>query len=477
MSIAAAPTWSVEARGAAASTAAIDASCAAPVLAFYGSAVFWLLVGSGLAFLASFKLHMPEFFADWAVLTFGRVRPAHVCTSVYGWASMAGIGTLLWLEARLCRVVLPCGSLLVAGCALWNVAVAAGTWAILTGGSSGIEWLELPLSWSLVLGAVLLLVMAVSLMMLAGRRERAVHVSQWYLLGAVLWFPLLYFLANLLIHGGLTRGVPEATASWWFAHNLLGLWLVPIGLATAYYVIPQVVGRPIYSYGLSLLGFWTLAVVYNWAGTHHLIGGPVPAWLITVGIAAGVLMLISVGAVALNHHMTMRGAFGRLRGEMALRFVVVGAMCYTLVSVQGALQGLRSINAVTHFTHYTVAHAHLGVYAFFTLVMFGALYHVVPQLTGRAWSSRVMIAVHFWAVVAGVAVYWVGLSIGGIVQGLGLNDPAATFAEVTERTIPFLGARSAAAYLMTIGHLVFAGLLVQMVFSRRGPTAAREGTA
>src|SRR5690606_22678137 len=123
------------------------------------------------------------------------------------------------------------------------------------------------------------------------------------------------------------------------------------------------------------LGFWTLAIFYNWAGSHHLIGGPLPAWVVTVGIVASMMMFVPVIAVAINHHMTMVGHFGKLRQSPTLRFIVFGGMSYTLVSVQGSLTALRTLNRATHFTHYTIAHAHLGVYAFFTMTMFGVMYY------------------------------------------------------------------------------------------------------
>ena len=453
---------------------AVDQSCQYPVVVFFASAVFWLLVGSILALLASIKMHSPWFMAgaDW--LTFGRVRPAHLNTVIYGWGSMAGVGVMLWLEARLCRVKLPLQLPLVVGCALWNLGVAGGTLAILQGYGTSVEWLEFPQTWSFVFAGVFVIIMASSLLMFSGRRASHIYVSQWYLFGAVLWFPFLYVLANALIHGGLATGVVQASANWWFAHNVLGLWFTPIGLAAVYYLLPKVLGRPIHSYYLSLLGFWTLALFYNWAGTHHLVGGPIPAWLVTVGIVGSVMMFIPVTTVAINHHLTMLGFFDRLRTSPTLRFVVFGAMSYTVVSFQGSLQALRGVNEITHFTHYTVAHAHLGVYSFFSMIMFGSMYYIAPRLTGREWPSAILIRIHFWAVAAGIILYWVGLSWGGFFQGLMLDNPDLPFMDVVSYTVPFLWSRTLAGILMTVGHVVFAISCWQLFTIRgaelRGPT-------
>jgi len=454
--------------------AEIDRSCRGPLLFFFGSGVFWLIAGSALALLASIKLHTPGFLTELEFLTFGRVRPAHLNTMIYGWASMAGVGTLLWLEARLCKVALPAPYLLVGAGTIWNIAVAGGTATILIRGGTSVEWLEFPFQWATLLSAAFAVILYVSLIMFAARRASHVYVSQWYLFGAVLWFPFLYVVGNLCIHSGLTSGVAKATTNWWFAHNVLGLWLTPIGLAAAYYLIPKILGRPIHSYYLSIIGFWTLALFYNWAGTHHLIGGPIPAWLVTVGIVGSVMMVVPVITVAINHHLTMKGNFRALRVSPALRFTVYGAMCYTAVSLQGSLQSLRSVNEVSHFTHYTVAHAHLGVYAFFTMTMFGACYYILPRLTGREWSSVRLIRVHFWCTAVGMAVYWIGLTFGGWLQGLGMNDPDVPFLEIVRATVPYLWSRSVAGVLMTIGHLAFAILVGRMLL---GLGAEREGPA
>jgi cytochrome c oxidase cbb3-type subunit 1 len=445
------------------------------------SGVAWLLMGSLLAFLASFKMHSPWFLADQAWLTFGRVRPAHLNTMIYGWASMTGIGVSLWLQARLSRTELPLPRTLTATALLWNFAVAMGTIAILFGGSTSVEWLEFPLWVAAILCVLFVVVFAASVLTFLRRNVEHVYVSQWYLFGSVFWFPFLYIGANVAIHGTGSIGIAEATANWWFAHNVLGIWFTPIGLAAAYYFIPKVIGRPIHSYYLSLLGFWTLALFYNWAGTHHLIGGPIPLWLQTVGIVASMMMFIPVITVAINHHMTMVGHFHKLKYSPTLRFVVFGAMSYTLVSVQGSLTALRVVNETSHFTHYTIAHAHLGMYAFVTMVLFGSMYYVMPRLTGREWSSAPLIKIHFWTTAVGMVIYWVGLTIGGWLQGQMMKNPDNAFLEIVEMTIPFLWSRSFAAILMTIGHVVFAYLVGRMLYdwatdsgTERGPTLLEQ---
>jgi cytochrome c oxidase cbb3-type subunit 1 len=175
------------------------------------------------------------------------------------------------------------------------------------------------------------------------------------------------------------------------------------------------------------------------------------------------MMLIPVLAVAINHHMTMRGHFHRLRYSPALRFTVFGAIAYTLVSVQGSFEALKDFSEVAHFTHYTVAHAHLGVYGFVTMILFGLLYYMVPRLTGREWASSTLIRIHFWCAAVGISIYFAGLSIGGWWQGRMLNNPNVPFANIVNYTLPYLFSRSIAGTLMTAGHLAFTVLFVMNV--------------
>ncbi len=247
--------------------------------------------------------------------------------------------------------------------------------------------------------------------------------------------------------------------NWWFGHNYLGLWLTPVGVGAAYYIIPKVIGRPVHSYYLSIIGFWSTALFYSWAGIHHLIGGPLPAWLVTASVVASMMMFIPVIAVAINHHMTMLGSFHRLKYSPALRFTVFGAITYTAVSAQGSIEALKDVNEVTHFTHYTVGHAHLGVYGFYSMIMFGLMYYMVPRLTGREWASSALIRAHFWSSAVGITVYFVALSIAGWWQGRMLNDPNVPFPNIVGYLLPFLFTRSLAGGLMSLGHLAFAALL------------------
>jgi cytochrome c oxidase cbb3-type subunit 1 len=448
---------------------AIDESCRGPVLYFAASAVFWLLVGSLLAFIASVKLHEPNFLTGSPELTFGRVRMAHLQAVGVGWASMAGMAAALWMMCRLCRVALAYPRLVLLAATAWNVGMVLNVLGILFGDGQSVEWLDAPRYCPPFYILGLGLVSAWTVATFRRRREQHVYVTQWYLLAAVFWFPWMYLVTQLMIFWSPAKGVVPMVVNWWFAHNFLGLWLTPIGVGAAYYLIPKIIGRPIHSYYLSIIGFWSLALFYSWAGMHHLIGGPIPAWLATASTVGSMMMFIPVIAVAINHHMTTLGHFHRLKYSPALRFTVFGAMAYTAVSFQGSIQSLKDFSEVAHFTHYTVAHAHLGAYGFFTMVMFGTMYYMIPRLTGREWASPGLIRVHFWAAAVGITIYFVSLSIGGWWQGRMLNNPNVPFANIVQYLLPYLFARSVAGVLMTVGHLAFATLLVMNLTGRGRP--------
>ena len=401
-----------------------DRSTRVPVVWWLSSSLVWLLVGSALGMIASLKLHMPEWLVSDAALTFGRIRPAHLNVVAYGWASMSGVGVGIWLIPRLFKVRLQGARYATRGAIIWNLGVLAGTVALLAGYTDGMEWLEFPwpIDIALVVGGALAAVPLI--LSLLERRVQHLYVSSWYLLAALIWFPMLFVTANI---PDLFGGVEQSMLNWWYAHNVLGLWMTPLGLAAAYYFIPKIVGSPIYSYSLSLIGFWALALFYSQVGLHHLIGGPVPTWAVTISIVHSVMMAIPVLAVAINHHMTVARHWRLLLYSPTLRFVTLGAVAYTLSSVQGSLQSLREVNTITHFTHYTVAHAHLGLYGFFSLIMFGSIYFILPRLTGREWPYPRAIAAHFWLVFIGFGVYFIPLSIGGWLQGVAMLDAARPF--------------------------------------------------
>ncbi|MHA6346924.1 cbb3-type cytochrome c oxidase subunit I [Roseivivax sp. CAU 1761] len=438
------------------------------VLLAFVIAVLFLLGGSVFGMVASIKLHAPDWLNGSAPGSFGRVRPVHLNAVVYGWLSVGFIGMALWLIPVIFGTRLRLPWFAIAGMILWSAGTISGVVQIGYGKTEGLEWLEIPWQWDFIM-AVGVGLIAASLMVTVLRRSvHHIYVTGWYYLAAFLWFPILFVVANV---PGLHSGAQQATVNWWFAHNVLGLWLTPLGVGAAYYLLPRIIGKPVYSYAISLLGFWGLALFYSQVGIHHLIGGPVPTWAVTLSVVQSVMMFIPVIAVAINQHPLWIGNLDVFKASLPLRFVALGALAYTLASFQGSLQALRGFNTVVHFTHYTVGHAHHGVYAFSSLILFGGMYYVIPRLVGRVWPSHRLIVLHFWLVVLGFTIYFVALTIGGWLQGSAMLDASRPFMESVIVTKPYLVARSVGGGMMTLGHFVFA---LNFALMLAGYSAARE---
>ncbi len=447
---------------------AADNSTAFPVFMFLAFACLWLLVGSVAGLIASIKLHQPDWLVDDAWLSFGRIRTVHLNAVIYGWATNGSLAIIVFLLPRLLRTRLHGAVWAMVGGTLINVGVASGIGAIAIGWTDGMEYLEIPWQIGIFIAVGFVMVIATALFTLVNRKVEHLYVSVWYFVASLLWIALLYVVAKL---PGVHFGVQQATTNWWFGHNALGLWFTPVAVGAIYYFLPKIIGRPVRSYNLSLLGFWTLAFFYGQVGGHHLIGGPVPGWLTTLSIVQSMMMFIPVLAFTINQALTMKGQMHLARYSPTLRFMMLGGLMYTASSFQGSLESLRSVNVVTHFTHFTVAHAHLGMYAFVSMVLFGAVYFMLPRVLNWEWPYPKLIALHFWLVTAGVAIYFVGLSIGGWLQGRAMLDATRPFMESVALTLPYLQSRSIGGALMTLGHFVFVGHFMAMAL-RFGPERA-----
>ena len=442
-----------------------DTSTAFPVFMFIAFACMWLLIGSLAGLVSSIKLHEPDWLVSEAWMTFGRMRTVHLTAVLYGWITNAALGTILWVLPRLLRARLAGGIWAMLGGALINTGIAGGIGAIATGWSDGMEYLEIPWQFAIFIFVGFALVILPVLFTLANRKVESLYVSVWYMVAALLWIAVLFLVGKL---PGVHSGVQQATTNWWYGHNVLGLWFTPVSVGAIYYFLPKIIGRPVRSYNLSLLGFWTLAFFYAQVGGHHLIGGPVPGWLTTLSIVQSVMMVIPVVAFSINMGTTMKGRMHLARYSPTLRFMMFGGLMYLASSLQGSYESLRSVNQVAHFTHYTVGHAHLGAYGFVTLVLFGAVYFMMPRVLNWEWPYPRLITLHFWLAAIGIAIYFVGLTIGGWLQGLAMLDAARPFMDSVTLTIPYLVSRTVGGSLMVLSHLLFVGHFLAMAL-RFGP--------
>ena len=458
----------------------IDCSMKWPALHFLVWAVLWLLAGTVLGLIVSIKLTTPAFLASWEWLTYGRVSSAAINILVYGWSANAAFAIALWIMARLCQTRMRgTGLLLIAGL-FWNIAVSVGIGGIIYGDMIAVEFLEMPAYVTPLMLLSYLAIIVWGIIAFRYRRCEQIYVSQFYILAALFWFPWLYTIAQIMIVFAPARGVVQSIANAWYGHNLLWLWLTPVGLAAAYYIIPKTLGHSIYRYKLAIPGFWALALFSSWGGMRQLTGGPVPAWVISASIAAGLLMIIPVLLISMNLHVTAFRYFDTVKQSSALRFIVFGAVAFTLAGLLGAVMGLRTIDEVTHFTYFTAGHIQLSYYAFFSMTMFGSIYFMAPRLLGIAWPSKRLINWHFWASAAGIVIVVSALFAGGLIQGLLMNAlnesgaPVFEFLKVVGYTAPWLMIKLAGETLILTGHLAFAVNFSRMLAGLLMREIARE---
>jgi cytochrome c oxidase cbb3-type subunit 1 len=442
----------------------IDRAVRLPVLFFFASGIGWLLVASVLWLLSVAQMADPTAwwsFSSVAWLTYGRIYPVSLDLFVYGWGSLVGMGVAIWILARMAQTPLLTGLLPLFAGVSWNAGLFFGVWGVLGGGSMGREWLEFPpyAAFSIFIAQLTIAVWAIGLCLF--RSHRKLYVSQYYLLGAFIWFPWFYATANGLLNIAGASGVAQPAIQWWYFGCLFGLWLTPLWLAAAFYFIPLVLGRPLYSERLALLGFWILAGLAGWTGVSQMIGGPLPAWMITTSIVAKVLLVVPVLAVAANLHLTMRSQFERIKSNLALRFLMTGAMLYGLSGIWDAINALRTVDQITQFTLAMPARTYLTLFGFVSFVSFGAVYFVVPRLLGRSWRFTALVRWHFWLNIAGLGFLVFDVTIAGVIQGLGLMDPKVSFPAILDLISPFVIGQIVAAVVIVIGNIVS---LVSLLF-------------
>lgn len=447
----------------------IDASAKWPVLVFFGSALVWLLIGGALQLVASIQLHTPEFLAntpwfkdhlpffiaDSAWFTHGRVAPAAQNALVYGWGFNAAFGFALWLMARLSAATLRSGGWLLVAAKFWNVGLTLGLIGILTGASTSYELMEMPRFVTLLLLGAYLLIGVWAVTTFSVRNTEQVFASQWYILGAAFWFPWLYLAASRLLVEAPVRGVVQAVVNAWYVNGVYGLWFLPLALAAAYYFLPKILGRPIYDYYIAPIAFWWLAVTTAFAAGSRLIGGPVPAWVATLGTVANFLVLAAVVMIGVNLFGTLAGRFGAAQKSLTLRFILLSLFSFLAVVVLNFLLSLRGFAVTAQFTLLPELRDWLMLYGCFSTAMFGAAYFLLPRITGKGWRSTALIQAHYGATVLGLLAVLVALGAGGWIQGRMLNDAGVQFSSITQALVPWLTLRSLALVTLLVGHAAF----------------------
>lgn len=385
--------------------AKIDRSLRHPVMFLFTSGAAWLAVSLVLGVIASVKSHSPGFLGDCSLFNYGRAFQAHMATFIYGWGAQAAFGAIIWLMARLSRQESKKSGVILAVGHIWNLVISVGTLAILLGGGSGKAWMYFP-SWVWpVLLACYFGIGIWSVIAFRVRRGGHVYIAQWYLMAALFWFPWIFMSSNLFVNtfADAGNGVMAAGINAWFRSAVLFLFFTPVAIASAYYITPKVTGRPVYSYKLALLGFWSLAIIAPWAGMQKVMGAPVPAFLQFLGAGAAVLFIIPALCVTVNILKTTSGKTSTVAHSPSLRFTIAGVIGLLCTTVVGGILALPSALKFTQFAFGgTYGYEILALYGFFSMTMFGAIYFIVPRVTNREWISTGFIRQHFWLSLYGV---------------------------------------------------------------------------
>jgi cytochrome c oxidase cbb3-type subunit 1/cytochrome c oxidase cbb3-type subunit I/II len=310
------------------------------------------------------------------------------------------------------------------------------------------------------------------LMTIRRRTEPILYVSIWYAAAAVVLTACTYALGNVVWKPdtGALSGIPDAILLWFYGHNVFGLLLSPMALAVAYFVLPIATRSPLYSHTLSLLGFWSLIIVYTHVGTHHLLQVPVPTWLKTIAIVDSVAMVIPVMVFLINIWYTVRGRLGDIHADIGAKFVFTGTIYYFFVNIQGSMMALPDVQRITHFNNWVVAHAHIGVLGFAGVTALGGLYFILPRVTGRPLYSRFLADLQYWLVLIGITGFAIVLTIVGLIQGQAWYN-----GETLYRTLPtiqpYYVTRAALGLLIVAGAYIGLYNIVRSLYFNRGVTA------
>jgi cbb3-type cytochrome c oxidase subunit I len=343
--------------------------------------------------------------------------------------------------------------------------------ALLSGHTQAREYAELV--WPVDLGVVLVfLFMIVNFYQtIRSRKENILYVSVWYLFAGLVLSAAVYSIGNAvwIPWKGSFHGVFDAIVAWFYGHNVVGLLLTPLSIGVAYFVIPKASRRPLYSHTLSLIGFWMLIVMYTHIGTHHLIQAPVPTWLKVISIVDSIGMVLPVATVVVNLWMTMRGRIALVMRDIGARFVFAGTILYMIVCIQGPMHSLPSVQTVTHFNNWVVAHAHLAILGFVAFTATGGLYFILPRITGRPLYSERLASLHYWLFLLGTYGIFGVLTMAGLVQGHGWLNGEGVYRLLPQIHI-YMILRMALGVVIIASAFVGLFNVAMSVFAGKGPS-------
>lgn len=438
------------------------------VIWYLGAATFWLFFGTTIGEYLGFKFFWPEMDSiSW--LGFGRLRPVHTNTVFWGWASLAMLGLAYFVIPRTSNTSIFSYKMGWQSFGLINVAVLLGNVLLMAGiNNGGGEYREYIWPVMLLFMIALVITFVNFYKTIASRKITDIYISNWFILGALAWTIILSVIGYLPLY---QDGLGETVIQGYYMHQGVGMWFMTFTLGLIYYYLPASLNKPIYSYSLGVLAFWTQMLFYTMIGSHHFVFSPLPWWLQTVAIVSSIGMFIPVIAGTTNFLMTMRGSWTKISTSYVLPFFLVGTVFYFVGSGQGSFQATRFTNYLWHFTDFNIAHSHMTMYGIITFFMWACIYAILPRLTGRE-PMQILVGAHFWMALVGLLAYMISLMSGGTAKGLAWIG-GQPFLESVTLMAPYWVWRAVGGSMMYLAHLIFAFNFYVMV--RSAPRPAPHG--
>lgn len=408
----------------------------------------WALVGMSVGLYVALELAFPALNLDIPEITFGRLRPVHTTLVIFGFGGSALFATSYYVVQRTCQARLWSAGMANFTFWGWQAAIALGALSYMAGYSQGREYAEFPWPIDILITLVWVAYLAIYVQTLRRRSQPHIYVANWFYLGFILATALLHVFNNLAVPVGMFSlnsysafaGVQDAMTQWWYGHNAVGFFLTAAFLGMMYYFVPKQAGRPVYSYRLSIIHFWALVFLYMWAGAHHLHWTALPDWTSTLAATFSIMLLLPSWGGMINGIMTLSGAWEKLRTDPIMLFLIVALSFYGMSTFEGPLMSLKSVNALSHYTDWTIGHVHSGALGWVALISFGSMYHLVPRLYDTKIHSTRLIYTHFWLATIGIVLYITSMWVAGIGQGLLLRgfDQYGNLAYSFIETVKFL---------------------------------------
>ena len=438
--------------------------------------VVWGIVGMLVGVILASQLIWPDltFGIEW--LSYGRLRPLHTNAVIFAFGGSAMFAVSYYIVQRTCQVRLWAEKLAAFTFWGWTAVIVLAAITLPMGITSSKEYAELEWPIDLLIAVVWVSYALVFFGTIIKRKTKHIYVSNWFFGAYILVIALLHIVNSAelpWILGGSTSawyksysayaGVQDAMVQWWYGHNAVGFFLTTAFLGMMYYFIPKQAGRPIYSYRLSVVHFWSLNFIYMWAGPHHLQYTALPDWAQSLGMVFSLMLLAPSWGGMMNGIMTLSGAWHKLRTDPILKFMVTALSFYGMSTFEGPMMSIKTVNALSHYTEWTIGHVHSGALGWVAMITIGSMYYLIPRLFGREsmWSTK-LIEWHFWLSTIGVVLYIASMWIAGVAQGLMWRaaNPDGTltysFAQVVATMHPFYGIRLAGGALFFSGMLMMA---------------------